>query len=163
MRKEFSEYYKPTEIEFKALFENCIFVFDANVLLFFYRYSKDTSDKFLELLGKVSTRIWIPHQAAFEYQEDRLGVIHQQSEAYKRIKEQLKSNSDQIKKFLEENYSNHHIIKIDQIKDIIIKSIEEAEKYLDKCSADHPDGFKEDKIRERISKLFEGKVGEGFD
>ena len=123
MRKEFSEYYKPTEIEFKALFENCIFVFDANVLLFFYRYSKDTSDKFLELLGKVSTRIWIPHQAAFEYQEDRLGVIHQQSEAYKRIKEQLKSNSDQIKKFLE-LIRDKKLFSSSQIQDLIRKRVQ---------------------------------------
>ena len=42
MRKTFPGYYRPTEAEFRRLWDKCIFVLDANVLLNLYRYSEET-------------------------------------------------------------------------------------------------------------------------
>jgi len=61
MKESFKEYYKPTEKEFKNLWDNCEFIFDANVLLNIYRYSSETTEEFLDVLKKVQDRVWIPH------------------------------------------------------------------------------------------------------
>jgi hypothetical protein len=63
MRNIFPGYYRPTDEEFYKMWQECIFVFDANVLLNLYRYSPDTRDELLDVLERLKDRIWIPHQA----------------------------------------------------------------------------------------------------
>ena len=43
MRKLFSEYFRPTEVETKQLWAEAVFIFDTNVLLNLYRMSRETS------------------------------------------------------------------------------------------------------------------------
>ena len=42
MKDIFKGYYRPSDDEFKKMWEEGIFVFDTNVLLNFYRYKKET-------------------------------------------------------------------------------------------------------------------------
>ena len=44
MRKTFRGFYQPGKKEFQELWNSCLFVLDANVLLNMYRYSEATSD-----------------------------------------------------------------------------------------------------------------------
>jgi|SRR5262245_4337358 len=90
MRNLFPGYYRPTEEEFSVLWRECIFSFDANVLLNLYKYSQTTRESFLKILSGLRDRIWLPHQAALEYQENRLKVIFDQYERYDDIPKQLK-------------------------------------------------------------------------
>ena len=75
MRTTFLGYYRFTEEEFSTLWKDCLFVLDANVILNLYRYSKNTSDVLLNILKGISERLWLPHQIAFEYQDNRLETI----------------------------------------------------------------------------------------
>jgi hypothetical protein len=52
MKEKLSEFYKPTEAEFKEIWEQCVFVFDTNVLLNLYRYPKNTTKKLLTIVFK---------------------------------------------------------------------------------------------------------------
>ena len=85
MKKIFPGYYRPTKKEFSNLWNSCLFVLDANVLLNLYRYSQETSDELIQILKQISDRLWIPHQAALEYQENRLQTIAKQLEVYDEI------------------------------------------------------------------------------
>lgn len=89
MKKKYLEYYKLTDDEYKKLWDECLFVFDTNVLLNLYRYSNETSKKLLEIISKFSERIWIPYQVGKEYQENRLEVICTQENAYENVKKFL--------------------------------------------------------------------------
>ena len=82
MRKKFPGYCRLTESEFLQLWGNCLFTFDANVLLNLYRYTPETKDSLINIMQKVSDRIWLPYQAALEYHRGRITVIQQQSKAY---------------------------------------------------------------------------------
>ncbi len=82
MKKTFPGYYRPNEDEFKQLWKDCLFVFDTNVLRNLYRYSSETTNEFLELLDQISDRIWLPHQAGYEYQKGRLSEIANQEKSY---------------------------------------------------------------------------------
>jgi hypothetical protein len=72
MRETFPGYYTPSDAEFKRLWTKSLFVLDANVLLNLYRYSSETRKKLIEILQRLDTRLWVPHQAALEYQRNRL-------------------------------------------------------------------------------------------
>jgi len=84
MKNQFSEFYRPSKAEFAELWKTAIFVVDANFLLDLYRYSEKTSHDLLETLEKVAeeNRLWIPHQVAFEFHENRLKVISAQVRKY---------------------------------------------------------------------------------
>jgi hypothetical protein len=71
MRTTFLGYYRFTEEEFSTLWEDCLFIFDANVILNLYRYSAGTSEALLNILRGISDRMWLPHQIALEYQDNR--------------------------------------------------------------------------------------------
>src|SRR2546423_1659643 len=85
MRELFLAYYTPSDEEFAALWQECTFSFDANMLLNIYRYSQLTRGLFCAILEKLNTRIWISHQAALEYHRNRLGVISEQNSAYQEL------------------------------------------------------------------------------
>ena len=162
MRKSFIGYYTPTQEEFKSLWENGIFAFDANVLLNVYRLSQNTSEALLNIIDNMSSQIWIPHQAALEYQNNRLIVIAEQIKVYddllKAFKDGYKSMNSQL-----ERCKRHPFIKIDSW----VKSIDELftniEKEIQITKEQHPNLIHEDPIRERLTAILDGKIGLPYD
>jgi hypothetical protein len=59
-------YKYPEGEEFQKLWQNAVFIFDANMLLNVYRYSPRALNRYFEILDKLKERIWIPNQAAYE-------------------------------------------------------------------------------------------------
>lgn len=76
MRQIFPEWYAPSEVELGSLLETATIALDANVLLDLYRVSTSQRDQILDLLNQenVQPRVWMPYQAALEYQRSRLKV-----------------------------------------------------------------------------------------
>jgi hypothetical protein len=114
MKDVFPGYYRPTESEFLKLWNECIFVLDANVLLNLYRYSVQTRSNLLEILNRIQSRLWVPHQAAFEYQRNRLNVISAQREAYEKIENLLTDIYKQVESGLRA-YTRHPLIDPEQM------------------------------------------------
>lgn len=75
MKELFPGYYRKTEADIKRIWENGIIMFDTNVLLNLYRYSESTQKTILELIKKFSSQIYLPHQAALEYNRNGYEVI----------------------------------------------------------------------------------------
>ena len=161
MRKTFPGYYRPNNDDFSNLWKKCIFVFDASVLLNIYRYTPATRDGFIDILDKISDRLWIPHQAALEYQKNRLDVINQQLSAYEKIQESLDSNKAKILNNLK-TFSMHPYIIVAQLSENIESAFAEINKELSNKKETHPNLLDEDDLRETITNLLEGKVGTAF-
>ncbi len=79
MRSLFPGHFRLLENEKDEIEKQAILVLDANVLLNLYRSSDDARDGFLALLRTYGNRIWLPHQVAFEFLENRSKVILEQS------------------------------------------------------------------------------------
>lgn len=151
MKKEFPEFYKLSEEEIKTLWANCIFVFDANVLLNLYRYSLDTSENLTEILKSLSDRIWIPHQFAYEYQKNRSGVIEEQRIKYNKSVDIIASELEKVRD-LQSNYFKTPPLDIPLFQENLIKTKEI-----------YPDCSFEDDTRSQMDSLFDGKVGGPLD
>jgi hypothetical protein len=78
MRRTFSGYFPPTQVEFEELWVEGLIVIDANVLLNMYRYSTTTRQDLVTLFRRLQPRLWLPHQAAQEFLDGRVGVIETQ-------------------------------------------------------------------------------------
>jgi hypothetical protein len=80
MRNKFSEFsYKPN---LEKLWQECDFVFDANVLLDLY-YDRKVYTNFINILeNKIPDRIWMPYQVGLEYHINRVDGVQKISNDY---------------------------------------------------------------------------------
>lgn len=171
MKNTFHAYYRPTEEEFQSLWENCLFVLDANVLLNIYRYSPDTRKQFMNILDQISSRLWIPYQAAKEYHHNRLNVIKQQEQAYDKLIDRIQKYSDDIENIINKiknelnSYKKHPFINIekysDQVEDFsLLKELTRIIVELENNKKNHPSyTFSDDDLMEQLTILLDGKVG----
>lgn len=64
MRNAIREYLEYSPAEKEELWKKAVFVFDTNVFLNLYRYSKKTRDALLFAMTELKERIWMPYQVA---------------------------------------------------------------------------------------------------
>jgi len=158
MKDFFLGYYQPTQEEFTYLWDNSIFILDANVLLNLYRYTPNTRAEFFKILDRISERLWIPHQVALEYQRNRLSVIDQQKKAYTGVIEILEDAQRSVEGKLSE-YRRHTYIDVPSILKRTGKLFAILSKELKLEQDQHPDLLATDDLRMRITDLLEKKVG----
>lgn len=164
MKMHFSNYYMPSDEEINQLWHDGIFILDTNVLMKLYCYTEAARIDFLKALKDNAEHLWLPNQVAFEYQKNRLIKIDEQMSAYDDIKDLIDKHLqfDKLPNSLD-NYKYHPYIDKDEILRQISKIKEEIEsikKDLDKTRDKHPDLMHEDDIRDEITRLFDGRVGE---
>jgi hypothetical protein len=154
MRDEFPEFYTPTKEQFDHLWKNCTFSFDANTLLNVYSFSDKTLGVFLSLLDQFKERLWLTHQAAYEYHKNRPARISAQSRAI--FADEFMKNLSEAKSALSNRH--HPIIDLQKLSETLTslqgqianqndKALSES--YLLRC----------DRSTETIANLFEKKVG----
>lgn len=161
MRNLFPGHYRPTDEQFTELWQNAVFVLDANVLLNLYRYPSEARDDLLAVFRRVSDRLWLPHQAALEYQWNRPGEIAEQVKKYNEVRKIVQNTASDLTNQLSNlNLKKRHsTIKTDQLTkdvgDITVKFLDE----LKALESQQPDVSEDDKIRDEIDQLFASKVG----
>lgn len=162
MRNLFRGYYKPTSEELVEIWQNCIFSFDANVLLHIYCYTPETRGRFFEIFRQLKERIWIPHQVAYEYQKNRVYVIANHLKAYEGIERILTQNFQTLRADMLKSYKRHPFIKVEQILANVEIVIEEIKSQLKVAQSHHPNYLEYDEPREILSNLLDGKVGQPY-
>lgn len=159
----FPEFYRPTEDEFRQIWKKCVFALDANVLLNLYRYSDSTANSLLGLFGLLKERMWLPHQAALEFQKNRCGIIDEQMRYYDGAISSLKEGSETISNDLEKAYGRHRFLQIGDYTKRLRKWCGRVEREIAGKKEKHAISFDHDSIRDSIDSLFTGRVGEPYD
>ena len=156
MKKEFPGYFSGGDAELEKIWDECIFVLDANVLLNLYRYSDFTCSKLFEVFNSLSSRLWVPHQVVYEYLNNRLPVIGEQGKVY----EDAVKKVDSLRKSLE-NHNQHPFISAETLADSM-RLFEKIVAELAENKISYEKRIYADEIKDQLEKLLEGKVGEGF-
>ena len=157
MKKTFPGYYRPTEKEFAELWANCVFTLDANVLLDVYRYTPQTRKALLAILNQISGRLWLPHQAAIEYQKERITVIVKQSEAYDDIQKLLQKSLNALEGQFGA-YKRHPFLDVSRLLKRISRLFDQINKELQQRKQEHPDWLSDDTIHNELAILLAGKT-----
>lgn len=167
MKKAFKEYYQFTEEELKELWETCLFVFDANILLNMYRYGSETAGDYFKVLEELNSKkqIWIPHQVASEFFENRISVIHESEKSYEDIKSILFDEEKSIINKIREKIKQkkHPLLDLGKIEKEISAMFKYINKTIDSAKEKHPKLLRKDLILDKISQLFDGNVGIKYD
>ena len=158
MRDLFPGYYRPTDEEFKELWEKCIFIFDANVLLNLYLYDQKPLDEFLKVLKVVNERLWIPHQVALEFQKNRITNIKKRNKEIGDLKRELNT----VKTKVISEFKKHPSIYSPATINDTNNQFEALLKNLNLLEEQQPKVKNYDTIREQIDKIFENKIGDAL-
>ncbi|WP_052073528.1 PIN-like domain-containing protein [Rhodococcoides fascians] len=91
MRAQFSEWYELDDDATREMLVAGTIALDANVLLDLYRFGEALRGKVLDVLldPRVRARLFVPYQAALEYQRNRLDVGHEQSQRFEVLRTEL--------------------------------------------------------------------------
>jgi hypothetical protein len=82
MRAKFPGWYPKSVVEASALWENALFVPDANVLLHCLRHPAAVREELLRLFDALKESLWIPYQVGLEFHRNRLDVELGAQDAY---------------------------------------------------------------------------------
>lgn len=154
MRTMIWEYVIPSLEEKEALWNNCVFVFDTNVLLNLYRYTSITRDTLLAAFDDLKERVWIPHQVAYEFGKDRCDVIYETVDKYRNIE---KIEQDFVAKLMTELRLKVTDKSVIQLQD----SINAWNAEQKKCNLLVTQAS-DDKILDTVLAIFNRKVGPPF-
>lgn len=156
MKKGFPGYFANNSDDLDKLWDECLFVLDANVLLSLYRYSDSTRSDLLNVFDSLSARLWIPHQVAHEYLTNRLNVIGEQVKTY----DDTIKKADALKKSLE-NANQHPFVKTETLSTcnttFTLLTDELAENRLI-----HEKRISSDEIKDHLETLLDNRVGEEY-
>ncbi|NOU68204.1 hypothetical protein GC096_29670 [Paenibacillus sp. LMG 31461] len=161
MREKFISYYRPTVQEFDQLWNEAIFVFDANVLLNCYRYSSHLRDSLFTIFEVINDRLWVPHQAALEYQENRLTEIIKQENAYDNINKILLSKLNEIKSEIDK-FSRHLTIDVSDIYIKIKETVDVLCFEIKTKKETHPNLLNNDEIGDKLTSLLSNRIGDPY-
>lgn len=156
MKTKFPGFFSNTASDIEKMWDECIFVLDANVLLNLYRYSDSTCEKLLQVFEGLGERLWIPHQVALEYLNNRLAVIGEQGKVY----DDAIKKVDLLKRSLE-SHNQHPFVSEDTLK-ASLAVFESLVGELGENKRIHDVRISADEIKDKLGDLLEGKVGPAF-
>lgn len=117
MKDLFHEFYRSNNINIFSLEEDSIIIFDTNVLLDLYRFSKPSSEILLKSIERVSNLIFVPHQVALEFNFNK-----------KLISDKSKQKINNLEKNYNTNWKNLHDTFKDSFEVLDIRSSDFTEK-----------------------------------
>ncbi|MBP7669973.1 MAG: DUF4935 domain-containing protein [Ferrovibrio sp.] len=162
MKKEFLGYYRPTEAEFKALWQEGVFILDANVLLNLYSYPEDIREVFFSVLEKLKQRLWIPYHVGLEFHRNRLNRIQQANQRVEKLLQTILTIDNQLNEEVSKIELEKRNIGVTDIQDRL-KAVKDAHAKLSEAVSlaceKLPKVSLEDSIGDRVSALLENKVG----
>ncbi|HEY9189808.1 MAG TPA: PIN-like domain-containing protein [Sulfurovum sp.] len=167
MKNQFKGFYSPSTHNYKSMWESdkTLFVFDTNVLLNLYAYTKDTRKDFFKIMDKVSDRIWLPYHVGLEYQKNRLSIIKIEKSIFNQINKYIE-NIEKVSSLekIKELKLHQRFPELESETENMVKKIHDTLKIYKKevvsVNKLQPDVRSHDKIRTVIDTLFEEKVGE---
>lgn len=154
MRELFPGHFRPSDEEYKAAWNSAVFVFDANILLNFYRYSEKTASEFFQILEHLRGRIWIPHRVAEEYFANRASVVSGQAQEYVNAATKLEELHELL-----DNTQSHPFIDTKLDKELRSVSVK-LKKELEKGRQRHEQRINHDDVLGKLHKLIGGAIGE---
>ncbi len=164
MKELFSGYYRPSEIDFQKIWQSATFVLDANILLNMYRYPEEARRQLFTVLQSIAPRLWVPYQAALEFQRNRLTVIAEQKKRFSDVRKVLDSSRAAMISELEKLQlkKRHSSIQADELVSALDQQITDFLANLDQLEATQLSVADSDPIREQLDELLKEKVGESF-
>lgn len=151
MKNAIHEYLDYSDTEKKELWKTATFIFDTNVFLNLYRYSKKTRDIMFKAFEDLADRIWMPNHVAHEIMNNRCEVIVEANDRYEAINSDISSFVKRCKDGLRLADDEREIIDLKKYLDDWLKENQKKNQIVK--------NFSNDAVLEKLLSIFDGKVG----
>jgi PIN like domain len=161
MREMATNYSRPTREQFKQMWQDCVFIFDTNVLLHIYRYTNETRNSLLSAIEslKENGKIWLPHQVMLEYLENREEVITTQYSVDTDIEKIL----EQALNTIEGKYKRGHLFaNAEFITWQVRRAMKNIRASIVQAQSQYPNLLETDVFLDRWTNIFDGRVGSPY-
>lgn len=158
MKERFPGWYPRSTDELGAIWENALFVPDANVLLHCVRHPAKVRDELLRVFTVLKTSLWIPHQVGLEFHRNRLDVEFGAEDMYRKLTSEYDTILNQAREKLRQMRA-HPLIDIDAEIAAVDDFLTGFRGRMDAAAGQHPKGDIEAAVT-RLTDLLEGHVGE---
>lgn len=161
-------YYELTPQQLAAFRRWCTIALDASCLLSLYVYTERTRNDFLDTLAAMNDRIWLPHQAAYEYEKNRIVKIKKQITISEEVRKVLRSSrgtlQEEAGKPLQKvcGRTEHPFVALAPIRRRVEEVIQEAHEELEAAEEAYKGFLVDDPVRERLNKITKGRIGEAY-
>lgn len=143
-----------------------MFVLDTNVLFNIYRYSPKLREGLVNTLTTISERLWIPHQVAFEYYDNKPIVISNEIKKYKIIEDIISKSYKDIQNEISKNDLLRKHMATSEITAELTRKLEDSFKEINRDLLQIIEKYPKEKdfenINKTIVKLLNGKVGKPY-
>ena len=156
MKRILFEYYPHTDRQRRHIWNQGLFVFDANVLLNLYRYSPDTRNALFNLLQHLNERIWVPYQAALEFHQQRTSEASSQQQKYDDLLGKLQQIHEQLKQ------AKSHPFASESVANALDNARQQLEADFNGRRSEVDVNNWKDPILEKITQIFDGCVGSSY-
>lgn len=165
MKKNFPQYYRPTEKEIEESAKSAIFIFDTNSLLDFYRINPKIADKVLDIIETYKDRVYIAHHTDAEYHRHHYEVPAQMSNTISKVRQRL--NFDKVKAVIEDQFKvaskcefprdllKEYLSKLKATYDGICNDVSKLQSQYDQKVRSH-------ELQHRICNVFEDHILSGL-
>lgn len=154
MKNKIKEYLALIDSDKQHLLETATIVFDTNVFLNLYRYSKPTRDTLIRIMTSCKERLWMPYQVAKEFMKNRPEVIIETMSKYEGM---ITAGDKLIQEFATSLRIKTSDESCEELKRTIsdwVKNKKEINLEVTNCN--------DDRILDQILELYDGKVGNEF-
>lgn len=164
MKRVFWAYRDKSKEEINRLFSDCIFIFDTNILLKFYRVSKKEAQNYLDVLLSYRKKLYLPFTVGQEFYKNRKKVIGEGQRDVKSIIDKYEDINTKIEKLLNafgqipksnKKDTKDTLEKIKSIKKSFSNFLEETKKTREN---ELKDFIEKDWIEENLINIFDEKV-----
>jgi len=162
MKTKFFEQYTLSDNEIRAILENGILVFDTNVLLNLYSYTKSTQEKVLKIMKKYKNRLWMPYQVGWEFFNNRENKISSVQGGCDKLLKFINDSKNGFDKLLNDNYKRHPYIDRKSISELFSNQLKSVSDEIEKLKAQDPKYDKNDTILKQLTQLYNKKVGDDY-
>lgn len=162
MKTKFFEQYTLSDNEIKAILENGILVFDTNVLLNLYSYTKSTKEEVLNIMKKYKNRLWMPYQVGWEFFNNRENKISNVQGGCDKLLKFINDSKNGFDKLLNDNYKRHPYIDRKSISELFSNQLKTVSDEIEKLKAQDPKYDKNDTILKQLTQLYNKKVGDDY-
>lgn len=165
MKKEFCWYYYIPDGEIDSIWKTGFLTVDANVLLDLYRYHEKTRESLLDSLEKFEGKLWLSRQAAEEFFRNRTKVIVSSEKTFKQAKDEVDKLRNNFETAVSQLKGNRIIPAdvADSLLQDVTPIINNAQDKIARASDSYPNFLKNDPILDKISSIFNGAIGKGFE
>lgn len=156
MRNTFPSHFANDPNRIKALWADCLFVVDTNVLTGMYKYSDETRDALYDVIESLGDRLWVPYQVMYEFLDNRAKIVHDQSKLYAGTIAKLEGLQEDF-----ESTTKHPFVSL-PIYERFCQSSKEVLQELEAARRFHEGRITSDDVKDKLALLLDGKIGRAY-